>query len=970
MTVQQIIDVGITENDGSGDSIQTAGSKINHNFSQLYLDTLLETHQITFGQNEITADETNANLSLVATAAGDVTIAEIGIKGTSISSKDSSSINMNEDVLVGGTATATSLAGDGSALTGITGVTTAGDITFVGSELTTATGVNLIFAFSGNGSLKTPGFEIAGNSIKASRTNDDVVLKPNGTGVVRMEAISINDNNILGTRTNENLEITASGTGAINFANIKFEDNKILGTRTNDDITLTASGTGSIVFPAIKINDNNIEATRTNDDIRLVPAGTGNIILAGFQLKDNEIIGLRSNEDINFAGSGTGGVVLPGLKFTNNDISGVRTNEDIVITPSGTGNIILGSDIKIEDNNIRTINSNQDINLDASLSGSVNITDFTIDSSIKLADNNITVLNSNADLVFQPSGTGAVQFKKIDMNEGTVDNTTIGATTPSTGAFTTLTVNTTATIDGITIVDNEITGASSNVSPSFTASGSGKVLINGFSLPTSDGDSGQILSTDGSKVLSFAGTPLLLGESTFADTTQDISYREDTKIDNNTAIGSHEVIGTSAVTLHEFATSQFDSAWYHVVTKDITNTEFGVAKYSTCRGTTSDGSSTGTFISHANIVKTGTRVQVAPSVDVNDSKFRLRGTGTAANNSIKFFRIGLGDADSSVTSGNTTTIVNADVDSASEALDTFAHASLRGAKYYISAENTDTGEVSNSEAVVVHNGSDAFISQFNEVNSGNNGLLTLTAAISGSNVVVSGSALTPNTKVRMYRIALADNESDSTGDNTSIIGQETIGGSATVFDSFANSTYNGVHYIVVAKNSTDESIIAEVQAVTNGSDTFINASPQVSTTGADLLSFTAGNSGSTSQIKAQSVDGSTSFTLNAFRINMLRGTQDTSTTTTLDSFDKTEFRSTKYIVQIDRKDDDKFEIADVNVTHDGSNAFISAFGRTTNHTGDLVTFTADISGDNVRLRGTTTGAEDHTIKIVKRFVNI
>ena len=161
-----------------------------------------------------------------------------------------------------------------------------------------------------------------------------------------------------------------------------------------------------------------------------------------------------------------------------------------------------------------------------------------------------------------------------------------------------------------------------------------------------------------------------------------------------------------------------------------------------------------------------------------------------------------------------------------------------------------------------------------------------------------------------------------------------------------------------------------MQAVTNGSDTFINASPQVSTTGSDQLSFTAGNSGSTSQIKAQSVDGSTSFTLNAFRINLLRGTQDTSTTTTLDSFDKTELRSAKYVVQIDRKDDSKFEIADVNVTHDGSNAFISAFGRTTNHTGDLVTFTADISGDNVRLRGTVAGAEDHTIKIVKRFVNI
>ena len=36
----------------------------------------------------------------------------------------------------------------------------------------------------------------------------------------------------------------------------------------------------------------------------------------------------------------------------------------------------------------------------------------------------------------------------------------------------------------------------------------------------------------------------------------------------------------------------------------------------------------------------------------------------------------------------------------------------------------------------------------------------------------------------------------------------------------------------------------------------------------------------------------------------------------------------------------------------------------------VVTFTADISGDNVRLRGTVAGAEDHTIKIVKRSVNI
>ena len=42
MTAQQIINVGVTENDGTGDSIQTAGSKINHNFSQLYTDNNID----------------------------------------------------------------------------------------------------------------------------------------------------------------------------------------------------------------------------------------------------------------------------------------------------------------------------------------------------------------------------------------------------------------------------------------------------------------------------------------------------------------------------------------------------------------------------------------------------------------------------------------------------------------------------------------------------------------------------------------------------------------------------------------------------------------------------------------------------------------------------------------------------------------------------------------------------------------
>ena len=53
------------------------------------------------------------------------------------------------------------------------------------------------------------------------------------------------------------------------------------------------------------------------------------------------------------------------------------------------------------------------------------------------------------------------------------------------------------------------------------------------------------------------------------------------------------------------------------------------------------------------------------------------------------YRIALGDNDSTGYSGEDEAgiVINTDVDSASESLDTFAHASYRGAKYYISAKN-------------------------------------------------------------------------------------------------------------------------------------------------------------------------------------------------------------------------------------------------------------------------------------------
>jgi len=44
------------------------------------------------------------------------------------------------------------------------------------------------------------------------------------------------------------------------------------------------------------------------------------------------------------------------------------------------------------------------------------------------------------------------------------------------------------------------------------------------------------------------------------------------------------------------------------------------------------------------------------------------------------------------------------------------------------------------------------------------------------------------------------------------------------------------------------------------------------------------------------------------------------------------------------------------------------FGRITNHTGDMVEFSADIDSGNVRLRGTISNTNTHTVTVVRKVV--
>ena len=698
-------------------------------------------------------------------------------------------------------------------------------------------------------------------------------------------------------------------------SDIRFEQNNIVSKSSNADIVLKPAGTGNIVFPALTIEDNNIKLTRSNDDLKISANGAGKVVIDGVGFSGTSIVATDStkiniNENLDVDGTlNAGAPTLSGAVTMNStlDVTGASTLSSLTVSGASSFVGTTTVDNLLFNDNIISTSSNADLNLSPGGTGVVNVSNLTIDSSINLTDNVIKVTRSNDDFVLSGNGTGSVQVSKIDMNQGTVDNVVIGGTTPAAGTFTSIAfTDTTITADGVTITDNVIKANRSNDNVEFNASGSGYVNINGIiNLPNSDGSTGQLLQTNGSGQLAWETAPLLLGQSDIQDARNTIGFSSVTEIDANTATGAHENIGAgSDSVLDEFDQTKYDSAWYLCLQRyDSADSTIAFAGFKTTIGQgTADGSTFDGFDGTSQIVKTNNNDEIiATSSDVRSavSKVRFKGqAGTLADGSTKstfnaltFYRIGLGDNDSSgYTDGAVATKVTADLDSATATLDSFAHASFRGAKYYVSVNNTTTNEVMNAELLVVHNGSDAFITTYNQftTNSGNTPLATFTADISGSDVRLRGANGTAGTcRVTLYRVLLADNESDSTiNSNESVIGAQTVSNTASttidtntfrgsaspdmssqkVINSFAKTDFDSVFYHMVQKDMTNNEFVINKLSVNHG----ITADGSTEEAGVtdshlvksgamnDITAFDAGLNGSNVELKATGQsDGST-----------------------------------------------------------------------------------------------------------------
>ena len=259
----------------------------------------------------------------------------------------------------------------------------------------------------------------------------------------------------------------------------------------------------------------------TNADLTFTTSGTGNIILDAvtlngttFSAADSSKITFAEAVDITGALVVSGQATLGGLAYPTSDGT---TGQFLKTNGSGTlsfADLSLG-DLTIVGSTITTP-SNADFVLDPSGSGKVNINGaYTLPSS-----------DGSADQFLKTNGSGVLSFADLSLGDLTIVGSTI--TTPSNADFT------------------------------LNPSGSGKVNINGaYTLPSSDGSSGQVLQTDGSGTLSFADVSL--GDFTFtgstiispsnADITLDPAGSGGISLNANTTITGNLIVSGTQTTL-------------------------------------------------------------------------------------------------------------------------------------------------------------------------------------------------------------------------------------------------------------------------------------------------------------------------------------------------------------------------------------------------------------------------------------
>jgi len=281
-------------------------------------------------------------------------------------------------------------------------------------------------------------------------------------GQLNLEDIEINDNYITTTESDSNLELRAAGTGKIVFPDNDVDitgDLNVTGTvqfnslsgnvYTTNSLTVNRelNINGQVQFEDIEINDNYITTTLSDSDLELRANGTGSIVFLNDTVaKTNltvdgtttfvgNVTGTTATFDdvtINNNMTVQGQINFDNIQINDNTITTTESNSDLELEASGTGTVIVPSNNVVVEKDLTVQGVLNADNLDAL--GRVTANSFST-GDILIDDNFITTTQSNSDLELRANGTGKVTLDDIKFNNNIISSTADMVLNPGSGVL-------------------------------------------------------------------------------------------------------------------------------------------------------------------------------------------------------------------------------------------------------------------------------------------------------------------------------------------------------------------------------------------------------------------------------------------------------------------------------------------------------------------------------------------------------
>ena len=448
---KQTINIGTTANDGTGDPLRSAFTKVNANFTELYGDTaeandILDDTSPQLGGNldingfNITSARSNEAIRVIPNGTGTIELEKnTAVTGTltvstSLALASGATVTgiLDEDAM--GTNSATQLATQQSIKAYVDSTVTAQDLDFQGDsggalnidldsetlDIAGGTGIDTV----GASNTLTVNIDATVATLTGSQTLTNKVLTsptvsaPTITGTATIDNLTFNDN-IIGSASNADISITPGGTGDVVMGAIRLHE------------TTFSSGDSSLIQFAENVNvtgTTTVGGTLNTADI----ATTGQHTITGqadidyIRIKDNKITTNASNANLEIAASSSGTIDIQNAMTT----LGQTITGNATISGTGTfGNIEIGN------NYILANNSNGGIAINPNQSGIITLGgqyvaipsmllagDVFVTSEFQLGVGASLVQTiTNEDLVLSTNGTGTIRFNNAQTQ------TTVGA---------------------------------------------------------------------------------------------------------------------------------------------------------------------------------------------------------------------------------------------------------------------------------------------------------------------------------------------------------------------------------------------------------------------------------------------------------------------------------------------------------------------------------------------------------------